>query len=51
MLEALDADLSPGAYSDIISIYKKKDGSVSGSAVNKEFYKSRISVYISKEPN
>lgn len=48
VLEALDADLSPGEYSDIISIYKKKDGSVSGSAVNKEFYKSLMDYTLAK---
>lgn len=48
VLEALDTGLVPGERSEIISIYRKKDGTVSGSAVNKEFYESLMSYTVKK---
>ena len=39
VLEALDAALEPGERSDVISVYRKKDGTAGGSAVNKNLYR------------
>ncbi len=48
VLEALDADLLPGVRSEVIGVYKKKDGTITGSAVNKDFYESLMEYTVSK---
>ena len=40
VLEALDSMLENGKRSDVIGVYKKTDGTVSGSAVNRDMYRA-----------
>ena len=40
VLEALDSMLENGKRSDVIGVYKKTDGTVCGSAVNRDMYRA-----------